>query len=231
MNYKNKILIAKPLVKDPIFGGSVVLITKHTEEGAVGFILNGPNIGKVAFGAIPTPEETPQDVQDVVDAVESGEIKAVEMQYGGPIGGPQSLFMIHGYSQFDGAEEELPFDIIEEEEEDAYEIGGIDEPEGKKRNAFGQDEDDDSEIMPGVYFGSPNTLVRIFSAKLGDNKFRFLTGQSAWAPGQLESEISAGAWEIVDATPEMVFDPDELAKLAPQQKKKQKSDWFDILSN
>lgn len=37
---KGRILIAEPFMQGPYFGRSIVLITEHTKEGTVGFVLN-----------------------------------------------------------------------------------------------------------------------------------------------------------------------------------------------
>ena len=36
------------------------------------------------------------------------------------------------------------------------------------------------------------------SDRFRENKFKFLTNASNWAPGQLESEIESGAWSVED---------------------------------
>lgn len=41
-SYKGKILIADPFLQGPIFERSVVFMTEHNNEGAMGFILNQP---------------------------------------------------------------------------------------------------------------------------------------------------------------------------------------------
>lgn len=41
MEYKNKILVAKPILKDPFFSKSIIYITNYDQyEGTLGFILN-----------------------------------------------------------------------------------------------------------------------------------------------------------------------------------------------
>jgi len=42
----------------------------------------------------------------------------------------------------------------------------------------------------------------------GTNELRLYAGHAAWNPGQLQAEVSAGGWQIVRATPELVFDED-----------------------
>ena len=46
------------------------------------------------------------------------------------------------------------------------------------------------------------------------SEVRLFAGYAGWSPGQLEAEIDAGAWWVVDAQPEDAFcdDPDQLWK-------------------
>jgi putative transcriptional regulator len=45
---RGKLLLAGPVLKDPNFDRSVVLITEHTEDGAMGLVLNRPSETTVA---------------------------------------------------------------------------------------------------------------------------------------------------------------------------------------
>ncbi|HEX2129061.1 MAG TPA: YqgE/AlgH family protein [Solirubrobacterales bacterium] len=48
---RGKLLVASPVLQDPNFARSVVLITEHTDEGAMGVVLNRPSetgVGEVA---------------------------------------------------------------------------------------------------------------------------------------------------------------------------------------
>jgi putative transcriptional regulator len=42
----------------------------------------------------------------------------------------------------------------------------------------------------------------------GTNDLRFYAGHAAWVPGQLQSEVRAGGWQVLPATPELVFHAD-----------------------
>jgi putative transcriptional regulator len=45
---RGKLILAGPALKDPNFDRTVVLITEHTEEGAMGLVLNRPSEAAVA---------------------------------------------------------------------------------------------------------------------------------------------------------------------------------------
>ena len=45
---RGKLLIASPALEDPNFDRTVVLITEHGEEGAMGIVLNRPSESEVA---------------------------------------------------------------------------------------------------------------------------------------------------------------------------------------
>ena len=44
---RGKLLLAGPVLKDPNFDRTVVLITEHTDEGAMGLVLNRPSEASV----------------------------------------------------------------------------------------------------------------------------------------------------------------------------------------
>ena len=52
VSLRGKLLLAGPTLKDPNFDRTVVLITEHTEEGAMGLVLNRPSTTPVG-AAVP----------------------------------------------------------------------------------------------------------------------------------------------------------------------------------
>ncbi len=66
----------------------------------------------------------------------------------------------------------------------------------------------DESVLPGVFF----TINREYLETLvSENQppFKVFTGHSGWGPGQLESEIEAGGWFVIDATFEHIFESTE----------------------
>ncbi len=83
---RGKLLIASPVLADPNFARSVVLITEHTDEGAMGVVLNRPS-------------ETPVDeVAPELGAVVAGEPVFI----GGPVQ-PQALVVLAEFSDPEAA--------------------------------------------------------------------------------------------------------------------------------
>ncbi len=73
---KGHILISEPLMPDPNFSRSVILLTAHNSEGAVGFILNKPSDIKLS---------------EILEFEFNGEFP---VYIGGPVE-PSSLFYLH----------------------------------------------------------------------------------------------------------------------------------------
>lgn len=63
------------------------------------------------------------------------------------------------------------------------------------------------EVAPGVFLGDASCLSRISDAATEPApRYRMFSGYAGWGPGQLESELAAGAWAVVPATGQLLFD-------------------------
>lgn len=63
----------------------------------------------------------------------------------------------------------------------------------------------DVAVMDGVHFSSSREAIEHIVAHT--RKARLFVGYAGWSVGQLEAEIEQGAWQLLPATPEAVFDP------------------------
>ena len=61
-------------------------------------------------------------------------------------------------------------------------------------------------VKDGMAVTSQPEILRAIGTQAGPRKSLFALGYAGWAPGQLEGEIKAGAWEIVPADEALVFD-------------------------
>jgi len=155
---QGKLLLAAPVMEDPNFARSVVLVISHNDDGAMGLILNRPT------GA--TVREAIEESGDVSCQTDAGLFR------GGPCDGP--LMVLH--SEVDLAQETV--------------ISG---PPGAPGT--------------GVYFTVESELVRDLLTS-PETTARYFHGYAGWSPGQLDAELDAGGWLIVEASSKNVFDPD-----------------------
>lgn len=157
---KGKLLVAAPRLADPNFSRTVVLLLAHSEEGAVGLVLNRPST--TAVGA-PLPEWEDFASEPAVvfmgGPVSEGSICLAQAK-------PQVAVPETGYLPLEGS------------------LGTVDL------------EADPAFVAPWL------ERLRIFS------------GYAGWGPGQLEDEISSGAWWALEATEDDMFssDPEALWK-------------------
>lgn len=61
-------------------------------------------------------------------------------------------------------------------------------------------------VKNGIAVTAQPEILRAIGTRTGPRKSLFALGYAGWAPGQLEAEIKAGAWETVPADEALVFD-------------------------
>jgi putative transcriptional regulator len=136
-------LVAKPILRDPFFTQTVVLLLQHTGEGAFGLVVNR----EASAEGLPFP-----------------------VHVGGPCPS-EGLLMLHGHE-----------DWLDDEEET--------EP-----------------VAPGIFLGDNSCMSHISNAEDDEKlRYRLFAGYAGWGPDQLERELVSGAWVVVAATGEMLFD-------------------------
>lgn len=148
-----RLLVAEPLLGDPNFERSVVLVVEHSPEGALGLVLNRPTEVLVA--------EALPDWRHVAS-------EPAVLHVGGPVEERSGWCLARA---------------TDPEDLDAFvpvlgDLGLLD---------LGADP---SEVAP-----------RLLAARL-------FAGYSGWGPGQLDHELAAEAWFVVDAEPGDPFHED-----------------------
>lgn len=149
---KGSVLISEPYLNDYHFRRTVVLISEHSEEGSVGFVLN-------------------RLIDLQTDDVIPGLMKYnFPLFFGGPVE-PSTLHFIHKVG-----------DVIT----GAQHIG------------------------KGIYWGGDIEMIDdLIDRGVADKgEFRFFSGYSGWAAGQLEEEINQKAWWVGEASVKKIFDDD-----------------------
>lgn len=149
--------MATPVIGDPNFERTVVLLLEHTDDGAFGLVLNRPS---------------GLDLLDLLPEWSGLATTPRVVFVGGPVEPQQAISLARADAERTGtAWRPLLGDI-----------GTLDLDRSPE------------EVGPGL------AELRVFA------------GYAGWGGGQLEGEIEAGAWFVVEAEPDDVFavDPDEL---------------------
>ena len=142
-----RLLVAQPALRDPNFDHTVVLVLQHSDEGAIGVVLNRPSEFDVD-GALP-------------GWADLAALPAVVF-VGGPVveeGAAICLARARGPA---------PAELFKP-------------------------------VLPGV--GTLNVDQPPGSLGEAIEEVRLFAGYAGWSGGQLESEIEAGGWFVVDARP------------------------------
>ncbi len=151
MSHVGRLLVATPLIGDPNFERTVILLLAHGDEGAFGLVLNRPS------------ETLVQDVADEWAA----HVAPPGVVF---VGGPVETDAVIGLARHGGGD--LSFGPV------VGDVGTVDlhrPPEGTE---------------------TPWAGVRLFA------------GSAGWTSGQLEDELSEGAWWPVDSHPDDVSTSD-----------------------
>jgi len=151
-----RLLVAAPNLGDPNFHRTVVLVLDHSEEGALGLVLNRPSATALAE---PLPDWHDRAAPPAVVFV------------GGPVR-PESAICIARSDAVGGSDGWQPL---------FARLGTLD-------------------------LGRPPAEVGVVIDRL-----RVFAGYAGWGSEQLEGEIAAGAWWVVDA------DPDDALDAEPRQ--------------
>lgn len=145
-----KLVLASPTMDDPNFAHAVILMIEHSDDGALGLVLNRPTDTRV--------DEVWEQISSLPCPIDKRLLR------GGPCPGP--LMLLH----------------------DRPELAQV-------------------EVCKGVCFTTEEPMVQELVAEIA-SPLSFFLGYAGWDAGQLENELSQGAWLVAPANAQTVFDPD-----------------------
>ena len=158
-------LLAAPNLRDPNFEKTVVLLGRHDDEGALGWVINGRELGP----AVELFKTSGLFDEGTVfpDVASFRRIASV----GGPVA-PQTGWLLFrpGSHEVDG-QLDLGSGLAVTGEASAF-----------------------------------TAFVKTAMSNGGGTEFRLVLGCAGWAPGQLEAEISAGAWLPAPLDADLLFE-------------------------
>ena len=149
---RSRLLIATPPLEDPNFDRTVVYMIEHSEEGAIGVVLNRP---------------LTDALDDPVDRWADHLLEPAVVHDGGPVDSTALIALAR------------PSVTTPSEVEGAIKIAD---------SVWSIDLSRDPRLIANHFSG-----IRVFR------------GYSGWGAGQLDGEIDAGAWIIVDAMIDDIF--------------------------
>ena len=172
------LLLSMPQLVDPNFNRTVVLMCKHSGDGAFGLVLNRPLIttGRVIVNleaATDTGREDPGPARARTGAASEDAVKEgspdrdLQVWVGGPVEPEQSWILVG------------------------------DEPD--------DDRDRGMRITQGLYLSTSPQLLRRLLEPSPPPRARLMIGYSGWGPGQLEAELEASAWLISEVDRDLIF--------------------------
>ncbi|MFC4497678.1 YqgE/AlgH family protein [Streptomyces ovatisporus] len=181
-----RLLVATPVLADPNFDRAVVLLLDHDDEGSLGVVLNRP---------------TPVDVGDILEpwAALAGEPGVVFQ------GGPVSLDAALGVAVVPTAHGNRAPAGGDRDGRDGPGAG-----RGTARGPARGEDDGDGPLGWRRVHGAIGLVdleapPELLAAELGS--LRIFAGYAGWGPGQLEKELSEGAWYVVESEPGDVSSP------------------------
>jgi len=168
-------LLSMPQLVDPNFNRTVVLLCKHSEEGAFGLVMNRPlittgrvvvNLEAASAGGVKRGAERARAGANPRETVSTDQ--DLQVWVGGPVEPHRSWI------------------LVGEDPNEREEMAGM-------------------RISDGLYLSTSPDLLRRMLEPMPPPRARLIVGYSGWGPGQLEAELQSSAWLISDIDRDLIF--------------------------
>lgn len=195
---KGRFLVAAPALEDPNFHRAVVFLLAADRDGALGVVLNRPS---------------DTGIDEVVPHWSFHASSPPVLFVGGPVQPNAAICVgqVSGGTASTGSRD-WSLEAPEEGSEGAKTAGGEGvAPSGGVPEPVPEDADDSDEGGYSPLVGDLGTVDLNRGPDDIDVSFaglRVFTGYSGWGPGQLEDEIEAGAWFVIEGKEADVLSPE-----------------------
>ena len=182
INLTNQFLIAMPGMRDDTFSGAVVYLCEHTENGALGLVINKPIDIKLK-----------NLFEKVALSLDAGALAEQPVYFGGPVQTERG-FVLH---------EKL---VDASRPADPANRGDRGNSADGAASAYKSPYSSTLSIPGGLEMTTSKDVLEALANGAGPKRLLVTLGYSGWAAGQLEDELGRNGWLTVDAAPEVIFD-------------------------
>ena len=191
--YSKKILVSRVVQGPGVLpkDKSVIYVFRHTTKGAVGVNLTGPSVGGLKTGQLRDILNAKPGFLDAAKEIILSDQFSMPVYLGGPTK-TEGVYFLHGHKDF----------------------ANVTKPDHEPEEVLDEEIKKDAIAADGVYFGTPYTFGRLLEEGYQDSPLmRFFTGQCKWMSGQLDLEVQAGFWTVIEPEPDLFFDLEACTKL------------------
>lgn len=181
---RGRLLVATPMMGDPNFDRTVVVVLEHDEDGTLGLVLNRPTAVPVAEVVAPWAAVAEHAPPAVVFA-----------------GGPVSPQVAVGLAR-------MPVGTVSSVTSVVGDVQVVDLSTAPPGSGAGGLPGSGAGAQPGDGGGDRPGEPASVGHDPADTAVRVFAGYAGWGPGQLHDELTAGAWFVVDAWAEDIIGKD-----------------------
>jgi putative transcriptional regulator len=177
INLTHHFLIAMPSLEDETFAKSVVYVCEHSEQGALGLVINKP--GELSMKGLFEKVDLPLHRQDLMNA---------PVLQGGPVHTERG-FVLH---------DAMWVDVPQPPCQATHPLSEASDKESVYASTMA--------IPGGLEMTTSKDVLEALSMGAGPKRVLISLGYSAWGEGQLESELAENSWLTVGADMAVIFD-------------------------
>jgi putative transcriptional regulator len=190
-NLTNHFLIAMPGLEDEFFSKSVVYLCEHSQQGALGLIINKPS------------DLSMQGLFDKVDLpLLREDLIKMPVFKGGPVHTERG-FVLHERMAVDELPESSTQPLLSEE---SVKHSPVKESKNANETKEASIYASTMTVPGGLEMTTSKDVLEAMSTGAGPRRVFISLGYASWGEGQLESELAENSWITVDADASVIFD-------------------------